>query len=227
MSNRLWACVPVKDLSQAKQRLAGVLSQPDRSRLAQAMLLDVLDAVQSTPGLAGIALLTADPFAQCVARARGLRIIEDAATEGHTAVANAAMRSLAHEGVEAALMLPADVPLVTANELDALAASPSQRRFTIVPSHDRDGSNAVVCAPPGLVSLRYGADSFTHHLRAARALGIEPEVVELPGISRDVDHPRDLAFIIDSSIRTRAQALLLQLCAQGVLRPETIRPPDR
>jgi len=37
--------IPVKNLAQAKQRLADVLDQPARTELAQVMLFDVLDAV--------------------------------------------------------------------------------------------------------------------------------------------------------------------------------------
>ena len=40
--SRVWAVVPVKRFSHAKERLALVLSQPERARLARAMLQDVL-----------------------------------------------------------------------------------------------------------------------------------------------------------------------------------------
>jgi 2-phospho-L-lactate/phosphoenolpyruvate guanylyltransferase len=210
MNDVTWACVPVKDGGAAKQRLAGVWPQARRTALAQAMLLDVLDAIGAANGLAGIALLTVDAFARAVAAQRGLRVIEDAATENHTNVANAAMRVLARERVPSVLMLPGDIPLVTADEVEQVVRRARNERFTIVPSHDRDGSNAIVCAPPGVVPLRYGLDSFACHLRTARQLGIEPAVIELPGISRDIDHPEDLQFILDSEAPTRAKALLLE-----------------
>lgn len=211
MTSGIWACVPVKDFSRAKQRLADAMPQRDRTRLAQAMLLDVLDAVQDTPGLAGIALLTVDAHARQIARARGLRVLEDAATENHTNVANAAMRVLAREGIASVLMLPGDIPLVTPEEIAAVLAASRGERFTIVPSHDHDGSNAIVCTPPGLMPLRYGADSFACHLRAARERGIEPHVLEQTGIAQDIDHPDDLDFILRSPRATRAGALLREL----------------
>lgn len=221
MTNQTWACVPVKDFSRAKQRLADAFPQRERTLLAQAMLLDVLDAVQAASSLAGIALLTVDDFARGVARERGLRVIEDCATENHTNVANAAMRVLAREGVGSVLMLPGDVPLISAAEVDAVTAAARDERFTIVPSHDHDGSNAIVCTPPGIVPLRYGLDSFACHLQAARALGIEPAVLELPGIARDIDHPEDLGFLLDSTTATRARSLLLQLM-DGNLRKDCV-----
>ena len=68
--------------------------------------------------------------------------------------------------------------------------------FTIVPAHDALGSNAVLCAPPGAVPLRFGDDSYFPHLAAARRAGIEPTVVRLPGIALDIDHPADLRMLL-------------------------------
>lgn len=208
---RTWACVPVKDVSQAKQRLAGVLSQPERTRLAQAMLEDVLDALQAARSLDGIAILTVDPFAMRVAAQRGLRVIKEVAMEGHTKIANAAMKVLHAEGVDAVLMLPGDVPMLTAAEIDAVVAASQGEAFTIVPSHDRDGSNAIVCAPPGVLPLRYGLDSFQCHLRAAHERSITPKLLELPGVAQDIDHPEDLSFILRSAKDTRARRLLREI----------------
>ena len=211
MNMRIWACVPVKDFSQAKQRLASALSQPERSRLAEAMVQDVLDALQAATGLVGIAILTVDPGATQLARRRGLRVIADCASEGHTRVANAAMKRLGAEGADAVLILPGDVPLITPGEGQTVIAMAPPERFTIVPSHDHDGSNAIRCSPPGNIPLRYGLDSFQCHLRVARAQGITPAALELAGIAQDIDHPQDLDFILNSPLETRALALLREL----------------
>ncbi|MEJ0018593.1 MAG: hypothetical protein WDN25_18940 [Acetobacteraceae bacterium] len=82
-----------------------------------------------------------------------------------------------------------------ASVLEARAAAPS---VTIVPAHDRRGSNAVLCSPPLVMPLRFGDDSFVPHLAAARALGIEPTVVELPGIALDIDQPEDVRALLDA-----------------------------
>lgn len=214
MNPCIWACVPVKDFSLAKQRLAAVLSQVERSLLAEAMVQDVLDALQAASGLAGIAILTVDSVAAQLARQRGLRVIEDCATEGHTRVANAAMKRLGAEGADAVLMLPGDVPLLSPLEVEAVIATAPDEQFTIVPSHDLDGSNAILCSPPGNIPLRYGLNSFQCHLRAARAQGITPAVIELTGIAQDIDHPQDLDFILNSNVPTRALSLLREFTAQ-------------
>lgn len=221
MCNGIWACVPVKRFADAKQRLAPVLDEPERRRLAQGMLHDVLDALQRASGLAGIALLTVEPIARRIAAERGLRVIDDDAGESHTRAANSAIARLRGEGATAVVLLPGDVPLLDPREVQALLETASPSAFTIVPSRDRDGSNAILCAPPGVVPLRYGPGSFVDHLAAARSRGIAARVLELPGIALDIDHPEDLDVLMSSPVSTRAGSLLREF-ALGRKPPETI-----
>jgi 2-phospho-L-lactate guanylyltransferase len=99
---------------------------------------------------------------------------------------------------------------VSAWEIDTVVSScrdaPS---FTIVPAHDELGSNAVVCAPPFAVPLRFGDDSYFPHLMAARRQGIEPAIVRLPGIGLDIDHPADLLAFSRATPRLPTRTLRL------------------
>ena len=70
-----WAILPVKEMVEAKQRLAPLLSPEERLALMQMMLRDVLTALSAAQGLAGIALVTLDPWAQALAEAHDARII--------------------------------------------------------------------------------------------------------------------------------------------------------
>ncbi|HEX2942829.1 MAG TPA: 2-phospho-L-lactate guanylyltransferase [Rhodopila sp.] len=207
----VWAAVPVKAFTGAKQRMASVLSPQQREKLAATMVEDVLSALAGASRLAGILVNTVDPVAASLARRYGARVVTEGALDGHTGAVNGMARVLAAEGKGAILTLPGDIPRVTSAEIDAVIAScrpaPS---FTIVPAHDELGSNAIICAPPFSVPLRFGDDSFFPHLIAARALGIEPTVVRLPGIALDIDHPVDLRAFMAAEPRkpTRTLALL-------------------
>src|SRR5258707_490022 len=98
-----------------------------------------------------------------------------------------------------------------------LAAHRPAPAFTIAPSRDEQGSNAIICSPPDAVPLRFGEDSFFPHLRAAEAKGIRPTVLRLPGIALDVDTPEDLAALTLVPAATRAHALLdLQRAAAAI-----------
>ena len=201
----IWAVVPVKDTTAAKQRLAAAVPPALRQALALAMLEDVLAALAAAPGLAGRLIVTTDAAAMRLAARHGAACSEDGASEGHTGAVMAAARRLAAEGRAGMLTVPGDIPLVSAAEIAALlAAHRMPPAFTIAPSHDEKGSNAILMSPPDAVPLRFGDDSFYPPLRAAEARGIAPTVLHLPGIALDIDNPADLAHFARLGSRTRA-----------------------
>jgi len=221
----MWAMVPVKERDRAKERLAPLLPPEMRQALALAMLEDVLAALAAASGLAGLLVVTVDPAARWLARAYGARLVEDGARDGHTGAVLAAARLLAAEGRAGMLTLPGDIPLVTADEITRLvAAHRTAPAFTIVPSHDEGGSNAIICSPPDAVPLRFGVDSFFPHLRAAEAQGIRPTVLRLPGIALDIDNPEDLAVFALQPSPTRTRTLLAE---NAVLTPPFVVIPAK
>jgi 2-phospho-L-lactate guanylyltransferase len=204
----IWAVVPVKRMAEAKQRLADVLPPEVRQELALAMLEDVLHALAAVSGIAGIALATADIGATGIAHRFGASVWRENARDGHTAAIAAAARRLASQGA-AMLTVPADIPLVQPDDLEAvLRASRSSPAFTIVPARDHRGSNAVLCSPADAVALRFGDDSFLPHVAAAQAAGIEPTVLRLPRIALDLDRREDLAAFLRIPSKTRARRVL-------------------
>ena len=70
----IWAIIPIKDLSLAKQRLSGLLSDMERRSLGLAMLEDVLEVLGKTRGLNGTLLVSSDSDACHLARQYGARI---------------------------------------------------------------------------------------------------------------------------------------------------------
>jgi 2-phospho-L-lactate guanylyltransferase len=205
----VWAVVPVKELDRAKERLAPVLPPERRRALMLAMLEDVLTALAATAGLGGLAVVTVDAAAQRLSARYGARIIEIGARDGHSGAVAAAASLLAAQGCPGMLTLPGDIPLVTPAEItQLLAVHRPAPAFTISPSRDERGSNAIICSPPDAVPLRFGEDSFFPHLRAAEAKGVRPTVLRLPGIALDVDTPEDLAALTLVRAATRAHALL-------------------
>jgi 2-phospho-L-lactate guanylyltransferase len=215
MTTDIWAAVPVKEFIGAKQRLAALLTPQQRQALAAAMLEDVLAALAATP-LAGIMVNTVDPVATGLARRYGALVVTDGARDGHTGAVMAMARILDAEGRAGMLTVPGDIPRVTSAEIAAvIEARRPAPSLTIVPAHDERGSNAMLCSPPTVMTLRFGDDSFLPHLATARALGIEPTIVKLPGIALDIDQPADLEALRRATphMATRAISLLEGLAA--------------
>jgi 2-phospho-L-lactate/phosphoenolpyruvate guanylyltransferase len=82
----------------------------------------------------------------------------------------------------------ADVEQILA-QVSRDAASPFA---LLVPSHDRKGTNALVLAPPDVIPLRFGYDSFTFHLSQVSAQGLPLRFCENEHIALDIDEPEDL-----------------------------------
>jgi 2-phospho-L-lactate guanylyltransferase len=205
------AVVPVKETGEAKQRLTEVMPSALRQALALAMLGDVLEALAGVAGLGGLIVVTVDPEAIRLAREYGGEAIADGAHDGHTGAVTAGARHLIARGRGTMLTLPGDVPLVTAEEITRLiAAHRAAPSFTIAPAHDEQGSNAILMSPPNAVPLRFGEASYFPHLEAARACGIEPQVLHLPGIAFDIDNAQDLHHFAQLGSRTRAGMLLAE-----------------
>ncbi|MBY0330103.1 MAG: 2-phospho-L-lactate guanylyltransferase [Acetobacteraceae bacterium] len=211
MSAGIWAVLPVKELAGAKQRLSPLLSPEERVALARVMFSEVMEAVAAARGLAGVLVVTLDPWAAEQARGIGARVVTEGARDGHTGSVNAGIRALLAERHFGMLAMPGDIPAATPAEIEAVLAAHDPREgrgFTIAPAHDEQGSNAVLLSPPDAVPLRFGDDSYFPHLDAARRAGLEPAIVPLPGIAMDIDHPADLAMFLalpqSRGTRTRA-----------------------
>jgi 2-phospho-L-lactate/phosphoenolpyruvate guanylyltransferase len=217
----IWLAVPVKDSSAAKQRLAPVLPPHLRQALALAMLEDVLAAVAEVAALDGRLIVTTDPEAMRLAARYDCECITEGADDGHSEAVAAAMWRLVREGRRSMLTVPGDIPLVTAAEIGQLiAAHRPAPSFTIAPSLDERGSNAILISPPDMVPLRFGENSFFPHLAAAEERGIAPSVVRLPGIALDIDNPSDLAHFARLRSQTRAGRLVAEIADLRAARGE-------
>ena len=167
-----FAVVPVKALGLAKRRLAPALPDAARRRLVLTMLEDILTAAVSVERIARILVVTPD-------------------REVAAAMAFALAR-----GAAQALILPADVPLATPAELASLIESRGVKPgVTLAPSHDSNGTNALLLAPPNAITPCYGPGSYLQHMSQAMARHIDVHVMHLPGIARDIDEPADLVHL--------------------------------
>jgi 2-phospho-L-lactate guanylyltransferase len=214
--------IPVKNLSNAKQRLASVLDQSSRTELAQAMLLDVLETLRSWSDCPETTLVTSDAFAMELARSFHYEVISDDACRSETDAIETATRLCEQRGIQSTLVIPGDIPLITVSELDQTLSNAPREGSVLVPSADKRGTNAALRNPAGLFALRFGNDSFVPHLAAAQATGKPCTVLSLPGIALDIDTPSDLHQLATAPGDTRAQRMArrwdlseLQIAATG------------
>lgn len=166
-------------------------------------------ALQSVSGLRGTLLATEDSAAIDLARRTDARIVTDRANCGVGAAVAAAADVLSAEGASGMLVVPADLPLATASEIKAvLDTHGTAPAVTLVRAAVDGGTNALACSPLRAIPLCFGRNSFARHRQAARASGIEPLMLALPGMQHDIDRPGDLMMLFDRSLSTRTHAYL-------------------
>ena len=199
--------VPIKNTSSAKQRLAAVLDQPSRTALAQAMIYDVLTALHNWNTHPPVAVVTSDLYAVTLAKEYAFEVIPDSDNPGETGAIEMATRICVEHGIESTLVIPADIPLIEAWELEEILKHAPAEGSVLVPAADGRGTNAAFRRPANLFPLRFGNDSFKPHHAAAQATGKPCVVLNFAGIALDVDNPEDLQQLIAAPGETRAQQL--------------------
>ena len=206
------ALVPVKALRHSKSRLRPVLSDDHRQALVLAMLEDVVGLLAGVPAVAATAVVSPDADVLAFARKLGAQPIrEPPKPRGLNAALTFASHTLSDQGASGLLVLPVDVPLATTADIEAILnrinANPS---IVLCPSRS-GGTNALALCPPGIIPFRFGHRSSAAHQREATARGLPLEVLPLPSLALDIDHPNDLATVLAHPNGTRSQQLLASL----------------
>jgi len=184
--------IPLKRLDAAKTRLAPALTETERGRLMARMLARAVRAAVRA-GAGRVALASSDPSAAGLARRLGVECVSDGGLPWNEGLVHA--RSLLDRPAAAVLYLAGDLPLVDAADVTALVDSGAEGIAVIGRAHD-GGTNALWVCPAGALVPAFGAaGSAAVHAARAREHGLEPIIVDRPGISRDVDTPADLAAV--------------------------------
>lgn len=190
-----YAVIPVKPLRQAKSRLARALKAPTRAALVRAIFSRTLDVIAQVEKIAGTIVISRDLTILELARQRP-DVMALAETESglNAAITQGAQWALAHGGASI-VIVPVDLPLITASDLDALIDLASDERcLVIAPDRHDDGTNLMLVRPPNAVSFAYGSASFNAHRAQAIERDLRVHIYRSPTSGLDLDVPDDLAL---------------------------------
>jgi 2-phospho-L-lactate guanylyltransferase (CobY/MobA/RfbA family) len=151
-----------------KTRLA--VEPADREALARAMLDDVLAACS--------------PIAEPLVEASG---------GGQGAAVERALATVSDAPV---LVVNADLPCLTEDDVRALLDAVPEDGLVVAPAPDGT-TNALGLSRPGLFAALYGPGSAEEFRSHASQLGVPSTVVVRPGLQDDVDTPADLERLAD------------------------------
>lgn len=192
----LWAIVPVKPLRRGKSRLAGTLNEDERTELNRALLQHTLETLSELKEVDGVLVVSRDPNALTIARNHGARTVqEDGQPELNTALKRATIVAQVY-ATRGVLVLPADLPLVTHEDIQALIQRATEPPVVVIaPDRHKKGTNALLISPPGLIEYDFGENSFERHCELIKKAGARLEVVDLPTLGLDLDVPEDFEII--------------------------------
>jgi len=194
----LWAIVPVKPLRRGKSRLAEVLSEEERLGLNSQLLIHTIDTLREISEIEQVLVVSRDQAALSLARAHGARTVqENGAPELNIALTRATIvaKQYATRGV---LIIPSDLPMISKEDVSAMLDMVKDPPVVVVaPDRKKEGTNALLVCPVGLIEYDYGPNSFERHCLAAEAAGARLEICELSSLALDMDVPEDLELVSD------------------------------
>lgn len=193
--------LPVKDLTNAKKRLMGVLTPGERFELAQAMLADTVRAVRDVRRADKVFVITNYEPMMRLAKTNSWEILREERQISESDSVDAASRICEKKGVEALLRVPLDLPLLQSSDIDELLEFESPApALVIVPSRDGTGTNALLRTPPTLFPSHFGNGSFAKHLAEAQNAGAKVMVRRNPRLEMDVDDESDLRALLEHDL---------------------------
>jgi 2-phospho-L-lactate guanylyltransferase len=189
--------LPIKDLGNAKQRLAGFLTAEERFGLANAMLADTIRAVRGVQKADRVFVVTNYEPAMVAARDNGWEILPEARQISESVSVDAASRQCEALGITAVLRLPLDLPLLQSRDIDELlAVDCAAPAVVIVPSRDGTGTNAILRTPPTLFPSHFGTGSLAKHCGEAERAGAQIFKRRNVRLEMDVDDEADLRALL-------------------------------
>ncbi len=185
--------IPVKALAWGKSRLSPFLSDAARHAVARAMLTDVLASTLRATAVDRVAVVSSDASLLALARCFGAFAVDEGYPRGLNGAAGVGTEFCLQHNASAVLVLLADLPLVTAADVDLLfhhlTGGPE---VIVVPCKEGQGTNAVLRSPPTVLPTCFGGPSLAAHQGEAARQGVCCRVLEVPRIAFDLDSVADL-----------------------------------
>jgi 2-phospho-L-lactate guanylyltransferase len=189
------AIVPVKKLDLSKKRLSTILSPRERRLLAVVMLEDVLRALKSS-AIHQIVVISPDSTVHLIANKFGVICLSENRSGLNLAIEQAAKWCIQHQS-DSALVLPADVPLVSPKDIARIIELGGQTASLVLSPSRNGGTNALFRRPVDLMEASFGPNSYKRHIKEALEKGIEPKVYRSQRVSTDIDSEEDLKRFLE------------------------------
>lgn len=200
--------IPVKSLQMAKTRLSIILNSEERKALMLAMLKDVLKAIKSSI-VSRIILISPDLAIKELANNFGVKYLLEK-KKGLNEAIKQATEWCTQNNAESVLVLPADIPLITSEDINQIVKLGSNENCIVISPSQNGGTNALLRKPPNLMPTYFGPQSFMKHFNEALTKGITIKVYRSQRVAMDIDSLEDLR----NFLKIENQTILYQFLKQ-------------
>ena len=191
--NGLWALVPLKQLAEAKQRLAPALEPAPRMELMLSMAADVLAALVQIEAVERVLIVSEDPAAEQLALDAGVEWFQAPPGGGLNSDLECAAVFAQQHGARQVLIVHADLPFLRPEPLRRFIADRSGKITRLAECKSGTGTNLLLTPLPLTFPLVFGSNSLT---RFQRLLGKMAKVIRNSALSMDIDNPEDLDCLL-------------------------------
>ena len=197
--------IPMKDIADAKTRLAPFLSPSRRAHLALTLFDRAMDFFAVSLPDAERVVVTSSPSIAARACAAGAMAVSEGPVEGLNQAATAALRWAIAEDFDRLILVPADIPVWLFQEVEVLLVSSTKHDVVLAAAHD-GGTNALVLNLERVREFRfsYGVQSVLEHQRVCAAHGLRHETKWLPFLGHDIDTVEDCLVLSQSLLEARS-----------------------
>lgn len=199
----LWVIVPVKSLQETKSRLSRILLPGERAELTQTILARTLKLLHTMTAVCQILVVSRDPTVAAIAIHAGCQTIAEPIGSGLNGAVTIGATFAARENASHLLILPADLPFLSRDDLDLLlhqlettSASSrgrieSPKTLIVCSDQKKEGTNALILPAGSGFRFHYGRYSYQHHQAEAARLGWDCQSLHLPTVQFDLDSEED------------------------------------
>ena len=194
----MWAIIPINSFKKTMTRLSDVLNANQRIKLTKLLTQQIIDHLLEIPTIEKIVLLTKETeWAQSFDENK---IILKANQDRLSLKDNINQTTdwVWEQGAKQMLYLSIDLPLASKDDVMDLI-NQHRNGLTLVIANKDGGTNALILDMPRSFPFQFGENSLEKHLLEANKYGVETQVINIDGLSFDLDDIDDWNHLITTN----------------------------
>ncbi len=205
--------IPVKNLSNSKNRLSKILGGYQRQLLVLVMLEDIIRELSNSDYINKIYILTDDEvLKKTVFNSNVVVVIQEYGLDINTSIKTFLNNVYGEVNSQPVIIIPSDIPLIKCETVEEIIKKISQTKRSVIisPAHD-NGTNLIALPANRIINFHYGANSFREHVTEILNTGLNPLIYDTADLELDLDTPEDVYQLVHSGVHRKTVIYLAKM----------------